>query len=58
MIVPSPVYAYSIAQQMRFVKGFLKKSLRFFEKVFEREQDLPERDVPMNKPLSLFREFL
>ena len=34
MIGPSPVYAYSIAQQMRFVKGFLEKSLRFFEKVF------------------------
>ena len=33
----SPVYAYSIAQQICFVKGFLKKSLRFFEKVFERK---------------------
>lgn len=48
MIGPSPVYAYSIAQQIRFVKGFLKKSLRFFEKVFEREKSLPEMDDLMN----------
>lgn len=30
----SPFHAYSIAHKMRFVKGFSKKSLRFFEKVF------------------------
>lgn len=35
----SPFHAYSIAHKMRFVKGFSKKSLRFFEKVFwERER--------------------
>lgn len=28
----SPVYAYSIAQQIRFVKGFLKLFGKFFER--------------------------
>lgn len=45
MIVPSPVYAYSIAQQIRFVKGFLKKSLRFFESFFGEKNRAALRSV-------------
>ncbi len=30
----SPFHAYIIAHKIRFVKGFSKKSLGFFEKVF------------------------
>lgn len=51
MIGPSPVYAYSIAQQIRFVKGFLKKSLRFFLKVFS------EREIERHGDLLVIRIF-
>lgn len=55
--VPLPVYAYSIAHFVDFVKGGFKKSLRFFEKFLERDKSeltgKGNRQISPSRPLHI-----